>query len=119
VTLFLRALRWRMQARPTQNKRPRGGRPVARGTRATADGDGVSEGGVVAMTSGNNRKEGPDRAQSTRVGTNFIEGTVTNALTLVYTSPQLVKVAEHREPYLRRSRMVEISKSGSGEGSAG
>jgi len=68
------------------------------------------------MTSGNNRKEGPDRAKSARVDTNFTEGTVPNALTLERMSPQLVKVAEHRESYLRRSRMVEISKSGSGEG---
>jgi hypothetical protein len=39
-----------------------------------------------------------------------------NALTLERMSPQLRKVAARREPCRRKSRMVEISLSGSGEG---
>ena len=61
----------RVVGHQAQNKRLHRGRPLARGTRAVADGGRESEGCIRAVTSGNSQATGPGRAQAARVEVHF------------------------------------------------
>ena len=81
-----------------------------------ADGGRESEGCIRAVTSGNGM---PPRTRPSKGGPCWCElqeGTMPNALTLADMSPGLLEVVEKHESHQRKSRMVEISLSGSGEG---
>jgi hypothetical protein len=119
VTRLRRTTRWRAHvssAAEAQKKRPQRGRPPARGTGAVAKGGRESEGCIRAVTSGNGM---PPRTRPSKGGPCWCElqeGTMPNALTLADMSPGLLEVVEKHESHQRKSRMVEISLSGSGEG---
>ena len=70
----------------------------------------MSEGGVRAMTPGNGLAAGPGRAETARVGTNFMEGHMTEAQTSESMSPELQKVAERarRDPETRFHSLAHL-----------
>jgi len=95
-------------------------------------GAGESEGCIRAPTSGNGVAPGPGRAKAARVGVSFWRAPrpMLDVGPLVTRTPggngkgrqsplRAARVERDRKPHPRRSRMVEISLSGSGEGPGG
>jgi hypothetical protein len=74
VTRLRRTTRLRVHvssAQGAENKHSQRGKPPARGTGAVAAGGRESEGGIGAVTSGNEVARGPGRAQAARVDGTF------------------------------------------------